>query len=332
MDQETLYQSFLDELEKIAASGHRLAVPKTRVGRRSMRVTTMLKKDGEGTLFKHAWQDQLPGGLADNKTPSDFPAMALRQGKRVESEHTSRPALAAEIAMDHLAEDPKYYRKLERVEKRAYTLQGHTEHQGLPIAIENRVGSVRSGVDKDGKPWRTKFKYPYGYLKGTKGKDGEEIDVYVGPNDSAPKAYVVHQRHIDGTGHDEDKVMLGFGSKGEARAAYLDHYNKAGPKLLGPISTMTVDALKEKLEEKRQHTKLAWDGTGSGSGPTGNRMAMVDMDEKPDRTKPGDVPSRDGTSPGAARVERHEAGPDFATTLPTNGAMSSSSTGATTRL
>lgn len=395
-----MYAGFLDELEKIAASGHRLSVPKSREGRRSMRVDTMLKKDKNGTLYKKAWQDQLPGGLADDKTPDDFPATALLQGKRVESEHTSRPALATEIAMDHLTEDPKYYKKLEKVEKHAglmdvlktpipgtkdwfirtgkqglqgaanvakklpargagtrtsggvtsigeaelkrmgfgdlgkhaFSLQGHTEHQGLPIAIENRAGSVRKGVDPDGKPWSTTFKHPYGYIKGTKGKDGEEIDVYVGPHEDAPKAHVIHQRKLDGSGHDEDKVMLGFKSRAEARKAYLDHYNKVGPKLLGPISTMTVDELKRKLEEKREHTKLAWDGTGSGSGPTGNRMAMVDADEKPDRFKKGDVPSRDGTSPGSAKVERHEAGPDFMTTLPTNGAMSSSETGATTRL
>jgi len=262
-------------------------------------------------------------------------------------------------------------KKVEDLKKAAYRLQGHTEVQGLPIAIENRKGSVRSGEDPDGTPWRTKYKYPYGYLVGTKGNDDEEIDVYVGPNKAAPNAYVVHQHKVTGKGYDEDKVMLGFESEAAARAAYLEHYNKVGPKLLGPITVIAMKRLIEMLAQKKEYKKLAtadisnntlmtdragpttrskpgdvpdamdvafsklkqaWDGVGSSGGPTGNRMAMLDMDEKPDRTKPGDVPSRDGTSPGAARIERHEAGPDFMTTLPTNGAMASSQTGATTRL
>ena len=256
------YASFLDELEKIAVSKGRMAVPHTRVGKRSMRVDTMLKKEKEGTLFK-----------------------------------------------------------------KAFKLQGSMKVQGLSLAIENRKGSVRSGVDPDGKPWSTTFKHPYGYIKGTEGKDGEEIDVYVGPDKKAPEAFVVHQRHIDGKGHDEDKVMLGFASEEVARKAYLDHYDKAGPKLLGPISTIAVDALRQKLEEKRKHTKLA----SSGSGPTGNPMMPVDNEEKPDRSKPGDVPSRDGTSPGFARVERHEAGPDAMTVIPTDVSLMSSTSGATVR-
>lgn len=124
-----------------------------------------------------------------------------------------------------------------------FKLQGHTTFQGLRIAIENQKGSVRSGVDRDGKPWRTEMKHPYGYIKGTKGADGEEIDVYVGPDKKAPEAHVVHQRKSDGKGYDEDKVMLGFPSLEAARKAYLAHYNS--PKFLGPISSMPIEVLKK---------------------------------------------------------------------------------------
>lgn len=216
--------------------------------------------------------------------------------------------------------------------KLAYKLQGHTSVQGIPIAIENRKGSVRKGTDPDGTPWRTVYKIPYGYIQGTEGKDGEEIDAYVGPHKDAPEVYVIHQHKLDGTGYDEDKVMFGFLSEEEARKAYLAHYNKVGPKLLGPISTIRLDDLKKRLEKRRKHTKLAYVTGGSGSGITGNRMAMLDMDEKPERTKPGDVPSMDGTNPGTAGIVRREAGPEMATVMPTNGALANSQTGATTRL
>lgn len=318
------YEGFLDELRKLAASKHRLSVSKSRSGRRSISVQTLLKKDKEGTLFKKAeWQDKLPGGLADSKSPFDFSSASLRQGARVEGEHTKNRTLAKEIAMDHLTEDPKYYTKLRRMEKEAaepeFKLQGSLKFQGLPIAIENAAGSVRKGVDSDGKKWRTVFKYPYGYIKNTEGNDGEEIDAYVGPNSKAPDAFVIHQRKLNGGSFDEDKVMLGFDSKSEARAAYLDHYNKVGPKLLGPISTIAIEELRRRLEERRKHTKLAM-------------ASYIDGDEKAERAVVGDVPSRDGTNPGAAGVEKREDGRGNAATIPTNGALASSGTGATTRL
>lgn len=41
----------------------------------------------------------------------------LKRGIEVESEHTSDKKVAAEIARDHIKEDPKYYIKLATIEK-----------------------------------------------------------------------------------------------------------------------------------------------------------------------------------------------------------------------
>lgn len=231
------------------------------------------------------------------------------------------------------------------LEKQSFKLQGHTTFQGLNIAIENRKGSVREGVDSDGKPWKTTFKHPYGYIKKTEGKDGEEIDVYVGPSPDAPDAFVVHQRKLkDGT-HDEDKVMLGWKSEDDAREAYLDHYNKVGPKLLGPISTISVDELKRKLTEKRKHTKLA-EIDISNTSLYGDKAEhtlpkrkgdVPDMNQSADNSKvavqasdkPGDVPSRDGSAVSGGRL-RQEIG-DTPTVIPIGGAQYSSQSGAMSR-
>ncbi len=59
----------------------------------------------------------MSGGLADKKQPADFDKKKLKQGQKVEMEHTSDPAVAKEIAMDHLSEDPEYYKKLAEMEK-----------------------------------------------------------------------------------------------------------------------------------------------------------------------------------------------------------------------
>jgi hypothetical protein len=68
------------------------------------------------TKRKKKWIDRLPGGLADRYTPDDFDPKALRQGIKVELEHTDDRTLATEIAMDHLVEDPNYYTKLATIE------------------------------------------------------------------------------------------------------------------------------------------------------------------------------------------------------------------------
>ncbi len=60
--------------------------------------------------------DRLPGGRADRRRPSEFDATELARGATHELEHTSDRRLAQEIAMDHLAEDPEYYVKLEKME------------------------------------------------------------------------------------------------------------------------------------------------------------------------------------------------------------------------
>lgn len=68
---------------------------------------------------------QLPGGLADkaHKSFKDFSKSKLDRGEKVEREHTKSKRLARTIAMDHLVEDPQYYEKLQRMEKRSHLFQ-----------------------------------------------------------------------------------------------------------------------------------------------------------------------------------------------------------------
>ena len=74
-------------------------------------------------LSKEAWfrevlayEDKLPGGLADDRVPEDYEPRALQQGVEVEMEHTNDPEVAKEIAMDHLEEDLDYYGKLQLID------------------------------------------------------------------------------------------------------------------------------------------------------------------------------------------------------------------------
>ena len=143
----------------------------------------------------------------------------------------------------------------ELAEDGEHKLQGRINFQGLDIAVENREGSVRSGKKPDGGEWHTRMLAPYGYIDApSKGKDGESIDCYVGPKKDAPSAFVVHQHKPDGTGFDEDKVMLGTNSEQEAKKLYLKHYDS--PKFLGPISEVPVEKLKELVASGKHLHKI----------------------------------------------------------------------------
>jgi hypothetical protein len=63
--------------------------------------------------------EQIPGGRAKGKTPSDFDPKELAMGVKVEQEHTKDKAMALEIAMDHLAEISDYYTRLLKMEDAA---------------------------------------------------------------------------------------------------------------------------------------------------------------------------------------------------------------------
>jgi len=117
------------------------------------------------------------------------------------------------------------------------------QYKGLTIVIENPVGSIRSGEDKHGDKWKTKFLYPYGYIKYTKGADNEGIDCFIGNDDNAEKVYLIHQRIHNR--YDEDKVMIGFPDEESARDAYLAHYNTQC--MLGPITKMDFEQFKQFL-------------------------------------------------------------------------------------
>lgn len=102
---------------------------------------------------------------------------------------------------------------------------GHVRIKGMQISIENPKGSYRRGVDKDGKEWKTLMKNHYGYFTKSEGKDGDAVDVFIGPHvEKFDRVYVVDQKNERGE-FDESKVMLGFISKEEAKDAYMSNYS-----------------------------------------------------------------------------------------------------------
>lgn len=89
---------------------------------------------------------------------------------------------------------------------------------GLNIVIESPKGSMRHGEN-----WIQKMANDYGYIRNTEGKDGDEVDVFIGPYLSSNKMYVIEQINYLGE-FDEHKIMLGFNSIMEAQEAYHANY------------------------------------------------------------------------------------------------------------
>jgi 2-polyprenyl-3-methyl-5-hydroxy-6-metoxy-1,4-benzoquinol methylase len=107
--------------------------------------------------------------------------------------------------------------------------KGHVRVAGYDITIENPAGSTRSGKDANGREWTQTMHNTYGYFRGTEGTDGDHIDVFLGDmgkwQGEGRNVYVVDQYNEDGT-FDEHKVMMGFNSLEEAKAAYLSNYEE----------------------------------------------------------------------------------------------------------
>lgn len=119
-------------------------------------------------------------------------------------------------------------------------------HIRIPITIENKKGSYRSGTDTNGNTWRNKLYHDYGYIKRTKEANGDHVDVFIGPDRESRVVFVINQQTQNGS-FDEHKCMLGFHDEKAARAGYLKNYNKNW-KGLGSIATLTISQFEEWLE------------------------------------------------------------------------------------
>lgn len=159
--------------------------------------------------------------------------------------------------------------------------KGHIQVHGLDISIENPKGSWRSGTSLDGKTWRARLPYHYGYIKRTTGADGDHVDVFVGAHLKSPRVYVIDQHDVGSRSFDEHKVMLGFASKAQARSAYCAAFSDGrGTNRIGNIEEMSIDVFKAWLKagDTRNPIKRRADG-GRVDGMV--RPGTIDLTKRP---------------------------------------------------
>ncbi|MFJ2989886.1 hypothetical protein ACIPF8_18620 [Collimonas sp. NPDC087041] len=120
---------------------------------------------------------------------------------------------------------------------------GRTSLHGMAIAIEQPRGSFRSGVNAAGRPWQNRMSAHYGYLIGTTGNDGDELDVFIGYFPESRAAFVINQVDPQTGAFDEHKIMLGFPDAQAASRAYLESYHR-GWQGLGSMVPISIPQLK----------------------------------------------------------------------------------------
>ena len=155
-----------------------------------------------------------------NTTGKDTPQNSAVQTSGQENAETSLQSEVTRAEQQTNAEPTEGQKEAGNYKK------GRVKVGPFDVVIEQPRGSVRSGVDANGKAWETTMQNTYGYFGGTKGVDGDAIDVFLG-NDldgwDGTTVFVVDQYNPDGS-FDEHKVMLGFNSQEEAEAAYFANY------------------------------------------------------------------------------------------------------------
>lgn len=121
--------------------------------------------------------------------------------------------------------------------------------QGIPITIENELGSTRSGRDDRGRAWSCKLPADYGYIRNTLGADGDHVDCYVGPDANSNLVVVVNQRHLHGErAFDEHKALVGFPSEKAGIDCYVKAFSDGkGADRIKSVEVMSVDAFKKWL-------------------------------------------------------------------------------------
>lgn len=131
-----------------------------------------------------------------------------------------------------------------------------TEVQGVPIWIEWKKGETRIYKNKKGVvKYERRMKADYGYIPDTLDSDGEELDVYLGPDKTSPRAFVIKQLKKDGS-FDEHKVMIGYQTKEDAKSSY-DYHMGGTKEHFGGMRQVPVTALKALFGENGDKEKKA---------------------------------------------------------------------------
>jgi hypothetical protein len=203
-----------------------------------------------------------PGGLPEyTKYFRSLVPGATAEAPAVEAESSAPEEIAAAVAESPLSPENEKLEPTQAQKEAGNYEKPQITWQGFKMRIENPAGSVRAKTSRKGKVWSQEITYDYGYLEGTKDRDGDAIDAYRGPNPEAPNVYVVNQVRRNGD-FDEHKVMLGFNSPEEALKAYRAQYPEGHPANISELVSMPLEKFRQWTKEGDTLGRLRVDENG----------------------------------------------------------------------
>ena len=111
---------------------------------------------------------------------------------------------------------------------------------GMPIVVETKKGEKRFPKDDP-------FPAQYGFIASHLSKEGTELDVIIGDDLTANKAFVFNHYGDDGL-FEEHKVCLGFESVEKAKEIYESYYKKEPGKVSVTINVTDLPYFLARLD------------------------------------------------------------------------------------
>jgi hypothetical protein len=135
----------------------------------------------------------------------------------------------------------------------------HVGWNGLDLAIETRRGEMRRSKPGAAEVWEVQMPHDYGYVKATNGADGDQVDIYLGPDITSPNVFVIDQIDPKTGKFDEHKVMLGFADGRAAAQGYEGGFSDgSGAARLGAGTPMSVESFKAWLASGKTKAPLSY--------------------------------------------------------------------------
>lgn len=146
--------------------------------------------------------------------------------------------------------------------------KGHLRIAGLDISIENPYGSVRGKKNPAGDlAWASDMPAHYGYIRGTVGADGDQLDIFIGRRpDLTEKIWIIDQMKQTKKGNtkfDEHKCFIGYKSSKRVLKDYEKAYGSR--RLFGGLTEMSLTEFKKWIRSGQLTKPLAKADTISSS-------------------------------------------------------------------
>jgi tetrahydromethanopterin S-methyltransferase subunit G len=228
--------------------------------------------DGQSYWMTFDGYYELPAGghvAALSATTQDTPGVGYRSSTTAVGLQRKGFKIVGDVpSVEAWTQSPNARAPIELPDSEVEPVKQHTTVDGMDVTIENPKGSTRTGTDARGKQWSVTMPADYGYFKRTTGKDGEQVDVYLGPDTATGKVFVVDQLNAETGQHDEQKILYGFPDQQAATTTYDAAFSDGrGPQRRGAVTELSKEQFRDWLKNGDKELPVARPGDSTVPAP-----------------------------------------------------------------